>query len=445
MEKDLTPRPGIADRLSAMIQLPTVSAERETRGLEPFEAFEALIAELYPLVHEKLSREKITDLGLLYFWQGSDESLDPAVLMAHYDVVPVDENDDWTYPPFEGRITDGWVYGRGALDDKGPLVVVLDAVENLLASGFTPRRSVYLSFGGDEEVHGNAAKVISQTLHERGVTPWLVIDEGGAVVDPPLPFLKGDAAMIGVAEKGIATVRLSAFSQGGHASTPKGLTAVSRVTRAVNRLQPSTFASRAPEGVIRMLEAFARKAPARFAAPLRQLAAHPKVAARVLTAAGGEMPAMVRTTISPTMLSGGTAHNVLPSAASAIVNLRIALGETVESTVRRVRAQVRDPLITVELVEGSDPSPESATDNEQFALIEQAIGVSHPGTQPVPYLVMAATDSRWFHRFAPAVYRFAPLKMTAAQRATIHAVDEQVEVAELERGEVFHRSLIKGL
>lgn len=445
MEHDLTPRPGIADRLSQMIQLPTVSAELDVRGLEPFEAFVSLIETQYPLVHEHLHRERITDLGLLYRWVGSDSSLDPAVLMAHYDVVPVDENDAWTHPPFEGRISDGWVYGRGALDDKGPLVVILDAVENLLSAGFTPNRDVYLSFGGNEEVHGHAAMVISDTLHKRGITPWIVIDEGGAVVDAPLPFFEGDQAMIGVAEKGNATIRLSAFSQGGHASTPRGLTAVSRVSRAVGRLIPSTFPSRTPQGVTRMLHAFADTAPSQFAGPIRATASSPRLTARLLTLMGGEMAATVRTTISPTMISGGTAANVLPSAASATINLRIALGETVSGTVRRVRDQVRDPLVTVELVEGSDPSPESAIDVEQFDLISRAVKVSHPAAHPVPYIVMAATDSRWFHRYAPATYRFAPLKMTTEQRATIHAVDERVEVSELERGEVFHRALIRGL
>lgn len=441
----LTPKPGIAERLSRMIQLPTVSAELDTRGMEPFTAFIDLIRELYPLTHEHLTLETVTDLGLLFHWEGSDRTLDPVVLMAHFDVVPVDENDAWSFPPFEGRIHDGWVYGRGTLDDKGPLIVILEAVENLLGTGFTPGRDVYLSFGGNEESFGDAARVASDLLNERGITPWLVIDEGGAVVDPPFPFVSGDSAMIGVGEKGLATIRLSAFSQGGHASTPKGLTAVARVARAVNRLTPGMFPARTPVAVTRMLQAFAETAPAKFAAPLRAVASSPKLTAKLLATLGGETAAMVRTTVAPTMLSGGTASNVLPSQASATLNLRIALGETVAETVRRVKLQVRDPLVTVELVEGNDPSPESPVDNDQFALVSDAIAVSHPNAKPVPYVVMAATDSRYFHRYAPATYRFAPIRMTTEQRATIHAVDERVEVAELERGEAFHRALLERL
>ncbi|MFT4158263.1 MAG: M20/M25/M40 family metallo-hydrolase [Microbacterium sp.] len=438
------PRPGVAERLSQLIQLPTVSAELEERGAEPFEAFVELIAEQYPLVHETLRRERHTDFGLLFRWQGT-VSGDPLVLMAHYDVVPVDESDGWTYPPFAGVIADGRVHGRGALDDKGPLIVVLEAVENLLARGFRPARDVYLSFGGNEETFGGAAQSIARVFRERGITPWLVLDEGGAVVDAPLPFVPGRAAMIGVGEKGVMTIRLSARGEGGHASAPPALTAVRRIARAVDRLGPRTFRPRPSKAVGRMLSHLAAQTPGPAALLLRLLGAVPALTGQVFAALGGEPAALVRTTVAPTMQSGGTAANVLPSAASATLNLRIALGETTQQTVLRVRHRIADPLVRVTVVEASEPSPESPTDNEQFALLTEALSVAHPGVAPVPYVMMAATDSRHFHRFAPAVYRFAPLDMSNAQRASIHGVDENVEIAALERGERFHRALIERL
>ena len=440
------PRPGIAERLSQMIQLPTVSAEVEERGTEPFESFVALIAQLYPLVHEHLALERHTDFGLLFHWTGRDAgAAGPVVLMAHYDVVPVDESDAWTHPPFEGVIADGVVYGRGALDDKGPLIVVLEAVENLLADGFTPARDVYLSFGGNEETFGRAAEEIARVLRDRGIIPWLVVDEGGAVVDAPLPFVPGRAAMIGVGEKGVMTLTLSARGEGGHASAPPALTAVRRVARAVDRLGPRTFRPRPSKAIGRMLSQLGAQTPGPPGHLLRLLGSAPPVTGRLFAALGGEPAALVRTTVAPTMQSGGTAANVLPSQASATVNLRIALGETTQQTVLRVRRRIRDPLITVSVEEASEPSPESATDNAQFALLADALAVSHPGVPAVPYVMMAATDSRHFHRFAPAVYRFAPLEMSNAQRASIHGVDENVEIAALERGERFHRALIERL
>jgi carboxypeptidase PM20D1 len=425
--------------------LPTVSAELETRGNGPFEAFVALLEELYPLVHQHLERERITDFGLLFQWKGERSEADPVVLMAHYDVVPVDESDDWTFPPFDGRIESGFVYGRGALDDKGPLLVLLEAVENLLAAGFTPARDVLLSFGGNEESFGEAALTIAETLRKRGVTPWLVLDEGGAVVDAPLPGVRGLAAMIGVGEKGIATLRIEARGEGGHASVPPPLTAVGRVSRAVARLTPGTFRARTPRAIPGMLVRFARRSRNPWRMLYRILAAWPWLCARVFAALGGEVAAMVRTTIAPTRLDGGTADNVLPSLASATVNLRLALGETVEGAARRVRRRISDPLVTVTVVEGGDASPESPIDGPPFALIAAAVGVSHPTAITVPYVTMAATDSRYFHRFWSAVYRFAPLAMSAELRATIHGVDERVAVAELARGEAFYRALIERL
>lgn len=440
-----TAREGIAERLSRMIQLPTVSAELDRRGMQPFDDFVALIAELYPLVHAHLDLERHTDLGLLFSWRGQDADAAPMVLMAHYDVVPVDETDPWTYPPFEGRIADGWVYGRGTLDDKGPLIVVLEAVENLLAAGFTPARDVMLSFGGNEETFGDAARAIAASLRDRGIVPWLVLDEGGAVVEAPLPLVRGQAAMVGVAEKGVLTLRLTARGEGGHASAPPTQTAVRRIGRAVDRLGPGTFRPRAPKAISAMLSRFAERAAGPGRLLYRVLASAPPLTALVFARMGGEPAAFVRTTVAPTMLAGGTAANVLPSQASATVNLRIALGETVESTVRRVRRRIADPKVAVEVIEGDDPSPESAVDNAQFALIADAVHASYPEAATVPYIMMQASDARHFHRFSPAVYRFAPLEMSAAQRASIHGVDERVEIAALERGERFHRALIQRL
>ncbi len=426
-----------------MIQVPTVSAELEQRGMEPFNAFVRLIEELYPLVTEHLEREQITELGLLYRWRGANDHADPVVLMAHYDVVPVDESDNWSFPPFAGHIDSSFVYGRGALDDKGPMVVLLDAVENLLQAGFTPARDVYLSFGGNEETFGDAAEQIAETLHDRGITAWLVLDEGGAVTDAPLPFVTGTAAMVGVGEKGIATIRLSARGEGGHASVPPPLTAVGRVARAVHRLTPGSFSAKAPRAIPRMLGLFAPRSSGVGKLLYRLLSAWPWLNARVFAALGGEAAAMVRTTIAPTKLSGGTANNVLPSQASATVNLRLALGETVEGAVRTLRGRIADDAITIEVLEGNDASPESPADGPQFALIADAVATSHPDAITVPYVTMAATDSRYFHRYNPATYRFAPLLMTATQRAAIHGVDERVEISELVRGELFHRTLIE--
>lgn len=444
MPDPVTVRPGAPGRLARMVQLPTVSAELEQRGLADFDRFRELLAELYPLVHEHLAFEQVTDLGLLYRWRGRGDG-DPVVLMAHFDVVPAVEADGWTFPPFEGRIHDGSVHGRGTLDDKGPLLVLLEAVENLLADGYSPARDVYLSLGGNEESHGAAAAAIADLFRERRLTPWLVLDEGGAVVDAPLPFVKVPAAMVGVGEKGVLTLRLTARGAGGHASAPPATTPTARIARAVHRLSPNPFPKRMPRSMRAMLATFVPHTRGGTRLLLRALIALPRVTARVFARLGGEPAALVHTTVAATMLEGGTAANVLPANAVATLNLRIAVGETVASATARVRRVIRDRAIAVDVVEGSDPSPESPTDNAQFAAIAAAVGEAFPEATTAPYLMMAATDSRWFHRFSPAVYRFAPLAMTASQRASIHGVDESVTIDSLERGERFHRALITSL
>jgi carboxypeptidase PM20D1 len=395
-------------------------------------------------VHERLAFEQVTELGLLFHWRGRGDR-DPVVLMAHYDVVPAVEADGWSFPPFEGRIHDGSVHGRGTLDDKGPLLVLLEAVENLLADGFSPARDVYLSFGGNEESHGAAAAAIADRFRERGITPWLVLDEGGAVVDAPLPFVKVPAAMVGVGEKGVLTLRLSARGEGGHASAPPTVTPTARIAHALHRLSPNPSPSGCRARCAPCSRHSCRTPAAARSCCCGLLIALPWVTARVFSRLGGEPAALVHTTVAATMLDGGTAANVLPARAMATLNLRIAVGETVESATAHVRRVIRDPQVAVEVVEGSDPSPESRTDNAPFAAITSAVAEAYPEATTAPYLMMAATDSRWFHRFSPAVYRFAPLAMTAAQRAAIHGVDESVTIDSLERGERFHRALITSL
>jgi carboxypeptidase PM20D1 len=405
-----------------------------------FAAFEALLAEQYPRTHARLGLERITDRGLLYHWKGAAADR-PIVLMAHYDVVPADESWD----PFGGVIADGAVHGRGTLDDKGPLLVILEAIENLIADNVTPAQDIYLSFGGNEESYGTGAKAIAAEFESRGIVPWLVVDEGGAVVDAPLRYLPVQAAMVGVGEKGVMSVRLSVAADGGHASAPPARPPASRLARAVLRLERNPFPIRMPKPFRQMIARFEPHVSARHRLPLRLLRLLHGPAARIHAAQGGEAAALMRTTIVTTMLDGGTAPNVLASSLTAVLNIRIAQGETVRSVVETIRKTIADDEVVIDIEEANEPSALSPTDNAQFALITDAVEAAYPGTVTAPYVMMAATDSRHFHRFAPAVYRFAPLAMTAEQRASIHGSGEYVTIDSLERGERFFQVLIRSL
>ena len=445
-------RDGIAERLCRMVRIRTVSAHVEATGPGPFHEFEALLHELYPLVHARLEVEKVTDFGILFHWPARGDAATasaPAVLMAHYDVVPVGDEHAWTHPPFSGELVgegaETAVWGRGTLDDKGAACVLLDAAENLLAQGFAPARDVYLWLGGNEETYGDAAKAAVALFRERGIRPWIVLDEGGAIVDEPLTGVRLDAAMVGVAEKGVLTLRMTARSDPGHASAPPRLSATDRIARAVGRLRAHPFPARMPPVAQDMFRVFARGASGPLRMAMRIMASAPWLGARMLSAMGGEPAAVVRTTVAVTMLDGGTAANVLPESASAVLNLRIAPGETAATAARRVRRIVRDAGVRVDVVEQHDPSPVSPVDGEQFALIAAAVGDAYDGIPSVPYIQLSATDGRHFHALCPATYRLAPLRMTAAQRASIHGVDEHVTVDALVRGERFYRALMESL
>lgn len=449
-------RPGIADRLAALIRAATVSEQRAEHA-EAFAAFPRILAEAYPLLHARLERLPVEGAGLMFRWRGRTASA-PLVLMAHWDVVPAPdgaswEGTGWTVDPFAGTRTvrDGQdaVVGRGALDDKGPLVVVAEAVENLLAAGFTPEHDVWLVFGGDEEVQGADAVHMSAALRAAlaeavpgGTQPWMVLDEGGAVTEAPASFARGRCAMVGLGEKGLLTARLSVTGSGGHASSPKAPTPIARLGRAIARLESRPFPARLNPASRGMVEALAATGSGPLPALLTHAGRAGPAVVRLLAAAGGEMAAMVRTTVAPTRFSAGSADNVLPDGATATVNCRIAPGETPESVAAGLRRRLRDPEVTLTVTDAHGPSPLSPAEGEAFEAVSAAVGTSWPGTTVVPYLLMAATDSRHFHAWCEHVYRFAPLLMDEDQRARIHGEDEWVSVESLERGERFHRSLI---
>lgn len=435
----------VVTALQALVRIPTVS-DRDPARVDTA-AFDALLAELaqqFPLVHERLDLTRVGTHGLLLHWRGAAAEK-PVVLMAHLDVVPVDPGSPWTHDPFGGEVHDGSVWGRGTLDDKGSLAAICDAVETLLEAGHVPAQDVWLSFGCDEEVSGTSAPAAVEVLRERGVTPWLVLDEGGAVAGEALPGLfRFPLAVIGVAEKGTTSLELVAEGRGGHASTPAPMGPTARIARAVVRLEKLPF----PARVTPTTRELARRLAPRAHAPLRQLLQHADrlepMLAKALVAAGPETAAMTRTTVAVTTLSGSPALNVIASTARAGLNVRVMVGETVAGVVEHIRLAIRDDSIRIEVVDAGEPSPVSPM-GEAFELLEQCIGELFPDALATPYVMMAATDSRHFTAISDHVYRFAPFRMSKAQRAAIHSFDEHLGVDDLVAGAAWYRLLIERL
>ncbi len=416
------------ERFRALIRVPTVSyAEEAAIEVGHFETFVDLLAASFPLLHAHLTRTRILEHSLLFHWEGRSAA-DPVVLMAHIDVVPIDESAPWQHPPFGAEIHDSAIWGRGTLDDKGSLVGICTAVERLLADGFVPPRDVWLSFGAREEVSGPDAPAAVEELRSRGVSPWFVLDEGGAIAHQAFPGVQPPLGVVGVSEKGTTTIELRAEGRGGHSSTPAPGGPTARIARAVVRLEKRQFSASLPEPTIEM---FARMAP-HVAAPLRPLFANARrvqpLLKRALLAAGAEPAALVRTTMAVTTLSGSPAHNVIASSATAAVNLRILVGDTVASATEHVRRAIADESIRLEVLDANEPSPVSPTRDAAFELLTSTIGDLFADAVPTPYVMMAATDSRYFTDLCPRVYRFTPFRMTKAQRESIHSYDEHIGV-----------------
>jgi len=430
-------------KLQPLVRIPTVShIAPGQRDEAPFVAFTEELARQFPLLHEHLELTRIPGHALLFRWPGASADR-PVVLMAHIDVVPVDEAAPWQHPAFEARIVDAQLWGGGTLDDKACLVGIAEAVERLLERGFRPAQDIWLSFGSTEEISGDTARLAVAELRSRGVEPWFVLDEGGAVAADAFPWITPPLAVVGVSEKGTTALELRVDGRGGHASTPVRMDATARLARAIVRLDASPFPASIPEPTLEMLRRIAPHAPL----PLRALFGHATrlrpALTRVLVAAGPEPAALTRTTVAVTTLSGSPAHNVIASTARAGVNVRVLVGDTVASVVAHVTKAIHDKRVTISVVEAGEASPVSPVDDDAFRLLESTIAEVFPDAVPTPYVMMAATDSRFFTAICPRVYRFAPFRMTKAQRQAIHSYDEHIGIDDLGDGMLWYQRLIE--
>jgi carboxypeptidase PM20D1 len=438
---------GAAERLAGSLRIRTISSEDPAAfDADAFGTLHAYLRTAFPRVHTQLRRETVGTHSLLYTWQGSDSALKPILLIGHLDVVPVETGavDTWHQDPFGGRIVDGFIWGRGAIDNKSAVLGTLEAVEMLLAEGFQPARTVHLAFGHDEEVGGVAgAREIAAVLKARGVELEMVLDEGGVIAEGILPGLAEPVALVGIAEKGFVTIELSTRMAGGHSSLPPRQSAVGILSAAVARLEENQMSARL-EGPTRQL--FDRIGP-RFPAVRRAVFANLWLTAPLVRLSLQESPttnAMVRTTTAPTIFEAGTKDNVLPSRARAVINCRIVPGDTVAAVVEHVRRAIGDSRVEVKIVGrfSAEPSAVSSTDSQSFKTLERTIRRVAPGAVVAPYLVVVSTDARYYDGLSRNVYRFLPLRLTARDLERMHGTDERIGIREYEGAIRLYRQLI---
>jgi carboxypeptidase PM20D1 len=447
---DIAMSEGFSERLAGSVRIATISQEYPAVfDAGAFRALHAYLEAAFPRVHSQLQREIVATHSLLYTWPGSDHSLKPILLMGHLDVVPIEPGteDKWQYAPFGGRIADGFIWGRGAIDNKCAVIGTLEAVEMLLREGFRPVRTVYLAYGHDEEVGGKAgAREIAGLLKQRGVQLEMVLDEGGVIGDGILPGISPPIAMVGIAEKGFLSIELSTNATGGHSSLPPRQSAVGILSGAIARLEDNPLPARL-EGPTRQL--FDRIGP-QFPLLQRAVFANLWLTRPLVMRSLEKSPitnAMMRTTTTTTIFQAGAKDNVLPTHARAVINLRILPGDSIASVIDHVRKVIDDIRVEVKIAGSfsSEPSPVSTTNSHIFRVLEQTIQSVTPDAIVAPYLVVVVTDARYYASLSNNVFRFLPVHLTRRDLERMHGTDEHIEVRNYEQAiRTYRQLLVKG-
>ncbi len=428
-----------AERLSRLIQAETISSHEDT-DLSKFYSFHELLKKEFPSIFAVCEIEDFSG-SLLMRWRGKKQEMLPILLMNHHDVVEV--SGEWTHPAFSGRIADGKVWGRGTLDTKGGLWGMLEAADELAREGFTPERDVYFMSTCCEETTGAGADIISKTLLERGIRLAMVLDEGGMIVEEPIGGAKGRFAMIGVGEKGYADLKFTARSNGGHASTPGKNTPLVRLGKFMAAAEKkSVFKVWMSPTVKATLASLSTS----MSGPLRFILGHPSLFSpllcRVMPSISGAAGAMLRTTLAFTMAKGSDGCNVLPQEAYVIGNMRYSHHQGGEGSIKAIAELAKKFDIETEVIHEGFDSPLSDHNSSAFKLVEKAVGASYSGVKTSPYVMNAASDSRFMSRVCDNCLRFAPFSISQEQLASVHGIDECVDVDTLAPAVDFYRYVI---
>jgi carboxypeptidase PM20D1 len=447
-KKTSSPIPAIPDsaiaHLQAAVRIPTIGfGDGLPVDTIQFNAFWQFVEQHYPLIHQNLSYRVFNGLSRLYTWPGKHPEQKPYVLMAHFDVVPIEPAtaNQWTVAPFGGELKNDTVYGRGVTDDKSSLISILEATEKLLSQHFQPERTIYFSFGNDEETIGQGAQAIAKYMQEQKIHPEMVLDEGGEITREHFTELNRPIALISIAEKGYMTYELSVDLKGGHSSTPAKETAIDVLLKGLVHLREKQMPYKVMPVLTEMLQTIGPGLPF----TQRMAIANPWLFERLLVSEfekDKDANALFHTTIVPTIIQAGIKDNVIPSIAKATVNTRILPGETADDVEYFMRKQMNDERIQIRRVSQPDYNgPPASKASTGYRLVENATYQVMKDVIPVPFLSVGATDSKYFQPFADAVIKFLP----STDSKGFHGIDERLPVDDYKRMIFFYQLIITGV
>jgi carboxypeptidase PM20D1 len=409
-----------------------------------FIGFRNFLATTYPNMHAALRLQLVEGYTLWFTWRGKDSASNPVILMAHQDVVPIEEStlDQWTVDPFAGTVKDGFIWGRGTTDDKINLIAICEAVEKMLTEGFVPSRTVHILFGHDEEIGGKGAKAIAQLMEKQGLQADLLLDEGGIITKEKLPGMTKPVALLGTAEKGYLSLVLTAQVAGGHSSMPEKETSVDVLSKALVKLREKPFPARFTEPMEGLMNAVGPEMPflQRMAFANPWLFKGMIVSNYEKTGAGN---AILHTTLVPTIIEGGIKDNVVPTQAKATINLRLLPGDSVEAVIKRVVEMIGDERVTVAKHDGAISEPSGVTSTKSFGYqkLEKIIKQSYPDMVTSPFLMIGATDSRHFGKVSSNIVKFSPM----IDPIGFHGIDERVSLESYQTALWFYEQLLRDL
>jgi len=430
------------DALAQLVRCKTISYNDHT--LEDDAEFEKLISllpGLYPKVFEKCSFDQLPDRALLFRWPGKAAG-DAAVMMAHYDVVPVNE-EKWDKPPFAAIIEDGILWGRGTLDTKVTFNGVLSAANYLIGEGFQPEHDVYFAFSGGEEVNGLGASNIVQYFIDNNIQLSIVVDEGGAVVENVFPGVRQPCGLIGIAEKGMMNVQYRTVSAGGHASAPKPHTPVGILAAACKKVEDHPFRAHIEGPAAQMFDTLGRYSTLLYRIIFANLWCFGWVIDLLGKSSGGEMNALVRTTSAFTQMSGSSARNVIPPEATMVANMRLNPADNVASALAYLKKTVGNEAVEITVLDSFEPSRVSRIDCEAWDKVSAAVAETWCGCIVAPYLMVQCSDSRHYGRISDRVYRFSAMALTSEERSTIHGNNERIRLDAISKAVEFYIRLMK--
>lgn len=433
----------VIKNLQEMVKIPTVSdMDASKEDAKAFKDFEELFKKLFPNVIKACEYIPVEGRAMLYKWKGKSD-LKPTVLMAHFDVVSVNE-EQWEKPAFEGIIEDGVLWGRGTLDTKGTLNGAASAVDQLISEGFIPENDIYLAFSGNEEINGEGAPSIVRYFQSKNITPELVVDEGGAIVNDVFPGVTSPCAVVGIAEKGMLNLKYTIDGNGGHASAPPSHTLVGKLSEACVKVENKPFKFKLTEPAKAMFDTLGRHSSFVYRMIFANLWCFAPVLNALSKKKGGELNALMRTTVAFTQMQGSKGMNVMPPHVEMLSNLRLICGETQDSAMAYIQKIVGDE-VKLSTVSGFNPSRVSKLDCDSYKKVKEAIGATWSDALVSPYLMVACSDSRHYGVISDKVYRFSAMRMTKEERGTIHGNNERIKLENIVKAVEFYYRLIKSV